>query len=102
MSDMPNNQCALKDAVNVATAAGVSEPTEIVAMAQAFYAFLLTPSGPAMAQEPAPLSADQLGAVPLENGQPVDTAPVVDAPADEPVAEPEVAVVGEDNATAPE
>lgn len=103
--DVPDNQCALKDAVLVAAAAGIQDPTEIVSIAQAFYAFLTNPGGATAAQAaqavptPAP---EALGSSPLEIGNP-DVQPSVSpdpAPADaDPLVESVDAVAGEDSST---
>jgi hypothetical protein len=45
--DVPNNQCALKDAVLVAAAVGINDPGQIVTMARLFHAFLENPAADA-------------------------------------------------------
>jgi hypothetical protein len=108
---MSDNQTALTEAVKVAVAADKHDPTEIVSMAQAFFAFLSNPGGAtaaAAAQVVAQPAAEALGAAPLENGVPADAPAPVDAsgnvvgtpgaPAPEPAPEPPV----DPGSTAPE
>jgi hypothetical protein len=75
--DVPDNQCALKDAVLMAAATGTTDPTAVVALARDFYAFLVNPAG-GTAHAPAQVTAtpapETLGAAPLEIGQPVDSS----------------------------
>lgn len=87
--DVPDNQCALKDAVLVAAATGITDPTEIVGIAQAFYAFLVNPGGGTAATAPAAIPAppaEVLGSQPNEvvataGGDNSTPAPDVAAPA---------------------
>lgn len=85
---VPDNQCALKDAVLVATAAGITSPTQIVELARAFHEFLTQPAGVTE------------GAIPTGAVAPPAPPATPDVMPPQPaIGEPVVATPGGDNAT---
>lgn len=95
MTDLTDNQFALKEAVAVACTAKMSDPAEIVSLARAFQDFLVFPgSNPTAAPVVAPAAPQELGAMPLVNGvpEPAPVEPAADpAPADPAPVHPDAA-----------